>query len=363
MGCPMFLICTVYLIFKFCGIKISKAYSYYLACVGALFVIISTTYVLNKVVQIEKNLSNKNIEKVIIEPQKFRKTNKSNEVYNPKKLRKKTRKLVNFHLQKESFFLLTGKIDFINNSTFSIPKIKSLFLSEKFDYCRNALKIRKKNYAPCIKRKFCLLRIFKNNPKIKVFLRQNKIYKGLLKIDHRIFKLINSNLKCKTLDLYMSAQSYCDSKKINLSFIIILVLSIVILWSNKKEHSLEILILFASTLAISATTNYFFKHCFERARPLVVLGDANVNVLFERSYENSFPSGHTQLVFTVCTFMLVVVRKYFILYAILACGVGFERVYAGSHFPSDVAAGALLGILFAYVILFFSKKIKYKTNF
>jgi undecaprenyl-diphosphatase len=368
----------------------------------ALFIIAFATHVLCRIVQIENFLLNRNIEKVTRVIPKLPHNNEANEVYSSKKLRNKTRELVNFYPQKENGFFFAHKADFISKSTSSISNFRLSFISEKFDYCkdflktltlvkhkynscnyyffldlkennpegvfasctpvekfstfRNSLKIREKIHAPC--KLFCLSRISENSIKINVFLEQNEICKKLLRIDHHIFKLINSNLKCNFLDLYMSAQSYCDSKRFNLSFIIILVMSVAILLNNKKEHSLEFLILFASTLVISAITIYFFKHCFGRARPLAVLGDANVNILFEKSYENSFPSGHTQLAFTVGTFMFIAVRKYFILYTVLACEVGFERIYAGSHFPSDVVAGAFLGILFAYVMLFFSEKDK-----
>jgi undecaprenyl-diphosphatase len=52
--------------------------------------------------------------------------------------------------------------------------------------------------------------------------------------------------------------------------------------------------------------------------------------------------------------MFIVVRKYWYWYLILALGVSFERIYAGSHFPLDVLAGAVIGIISAYatVVLF-----------
>jgi undecaprenyl-diphosphatase len=96
------------------------------------------------------------------------------------------------------------------------------------------------------------------------------------------------------------------------------------------------------------------KHYFERLRPLKVLGDKNVNTFFEKIYYNAFPSEHAQIAFSVCTFMFIVVKKYWYWYLILALGVSFERIYAGSHFPFDVLAGAVIGIISAYatVVLF-----------
>ncbi len=176
----------------------------------------------------------------------------------------------------------------------------------------------------------------------------------LIEFDHSVFKFINSNLKSKFLDFYISLISYCDSKYFNLSFFVILIISIGILWNNKKERFWTVLILLASILAMGTVITLFLKHYFERLRPLKVLGDKNVNTFFEKIYYNAFPSEHAQIAFSVCTFMFIVVKKYWYWYLILALGVSFERIYAGSHFPFDVLAGAVIGIISAYatVVLF-----------
>ncbi|MDR3281527.1 MAG: phosphatase PAP2 family protein, partial [Endomicrobium sp.] len=401
-GYLMLSIYTTYLILKFWNIKKIKIYSYYLVwVVSALFTIVFTAHLLHRVVKIEKFLSNEIIKKSSILTHKLKEIAILNEGCSLKELRNKSTTPDNFCPKKDRHFLLVRKTNFENQGAFSTSKLRLFFISEKFNSYRyllkapilvkhkhilynhyffldskenktnivstscthiknfstrrNNIKIKEKTYTSC--KLFCLLQFTENYSKIKTFLEQKKIRDKLLKIDYYVFKLINSNLKCKFLDFYMSVQSYCDSKKFNLSFIVILVISITILWNNKKQHFLPVLILLVSTLTVSATVIYFLKHYFERVRPLVALGSANVNVLSEKLHENSFPSGHTQLAFTACTFMFIVVRKYLILYILLVCEVAFERIYAGSHFPSDVMAGALLGIFFAYTILFLSKKI------
>ncbi|MDR1400949.1 MAG: phosphatase PAP2 family protein [Endomicrobium sp.] len=176
-----------------------------------------------------------------------------------------------------------------------------------------------------------------------------KIHQNLIKINYKVFKYINSDTKCKFLDFYISPISYCDSKKFNLSLIVILIISIGILWNNKKDCFWSMLILLASILTVGAILTYTLKHCFKIPRPLTTL--ENVNVMFETSYTNSFPSGHTQLVFTICTFMFMSVKKYWYWYMFLSLGVAFERVYSGNHFPFDVLIGAMIGIFFTLIIL------------
>jgi undecaprenyl-diphosphatase len=179
----------------------------------------------------------------------------------------------------------------------------------------------------------------------------------LIEFDHSVFKFINSNLKFKFLDFYISLISYCDSKYFNLSFFVILIISIGILWHNKKERFWTALLLLMGVLAIGAVITFFLKHYFERLRPLKVLGDKNINIFFEGIYHNdAFPSGHTQIAFSICTFMFIVVRKYWYWYLILALGVSFERIYAGYHFPFDVLAGAIIGIIFTYATVALFRK-------
>jgi len=183
----------------------------------------------------------------------------------------------------------------------------------------------------------------------------------LIKLDHKIFKYINSDLKCKFLDFYISLISYCDSKKFNLSFVVILIISIGILWKNKKEQFWAMVIILASALAIGAIVTYTLKYYFKSPRPPTVFGDKNVNTMFEMLSrnslpKNSFPSGHTQIAFTMCTFMFMTVRKYWYWYILLSLGVAFERVYSGNHFPFDVLIGAAIGTLSTLMVVRLFKK-------
>jgi membrane-associated phospholipid phosphatase len=64
----------------------------------------------------------------------------------------------------------------------------------------------------------------------------------------------------------------------------------------------------------------------------------------------SFPSGHATTVFALATVLSLWYPRWTTAWLLLAAVVGWSRIVLGSHFPSDVLAGALLGV--AVVLLF-----------
>lgn len=99
------------------------------------------------------------------------------------------------------------------------------------------------------------------------------------------------------------------------------------------------------TLMLTVT---ILKAITDRARPFNAL--LETKVVGYREHGPSFPSGHTTQTFFMVTLMtlrfpvpLIVTMA---LYSI-AVLVGVTRVYLGVHYPRDVMAGAVLGIIWA----------------
>lgn len=87
------------------------------------------------------------------------------------------------------------------------------------------------------------------------------------------------------------------------------------------------------------------KNLIGRLRPEFIMQDTIVP-LFKPSLGFSFPSGHAVSSFFSAYFLgsLEKLKTKRGLFYLLAAVVSFSRIYLGKHYPSDVLAGALIGL-------------------
>ncbi|MBT2692641.1 undecaprenyl-diphosphatase [Bacillus sp. ISL-55] len=96
---------------------------------------------------------------------------------------------------------------------------------------------------------------------------------------------------------------------------------------------------------------------YSNHQPFATLED--VNQLIDMKVNNSFPSDHTIIFFTIAVTFWLYKRKHTYLWVLLAVMVGFSRIWAGVHYPADIAVGAMLGSAFAYLGYVLIRKVKY----
>jgi undecaprenyl-diphosphatase len=70
-----------------------------------------------------------------------------------------------------------------------------------------------------------------------------------------------------------------------------------------------------------------------------------------KSSTHSFPSGHAATSFACATVLSYYAPRYRVLFFALASLIALSRIYNGMHYPSDVLAGALLGVVIALLLL------------
>lgn len=90
--------------------------------------------------------------------------------------------------------------------------------------------------------------------------------------------------------------------------------------------------------------NLLLKPLIGRIRPYNAFD--NLTILIEPLADNSFPSGHSSASFAVASVMFMLLpKKYGVPAVIVASIIAFSRLYLGVHYPSDVAAGIIIGCL------------------
>jgi len=140
---------------------------------------------------------------------------------------------------------------------------------------------------------------------------------------------------------------------------IIWILTSLILVAYPKTRTLGLTCSLALIFSV-LITNLGLKNLVARPRPYTHF---DANLLINEKWDFSFPSGHTSASFAVAYVLFKnkfkLKKTPFYLFAlILAVLMGFSRLYLSVHFPTDIIAGAGVGILCAYLAGIVIKKWK-----
>lgn len=119
---------------------------------------------------------------------------------------------------------------------------------------------------------------------------------------------------------------------------------ILIWWEGKNRHGLYGVILSAGISLVSV--EIILKNVIQRLRPEYAFSSP---FLINATETYSFPSTHATIAYAASFILSASHPRYKRLFFILAFLIAFSRIYLGKHYPSDVLAGAILGILIGFI--------------
>ena len=103
----------------------------------------------------------------------------------------------------------------------------------------------------------------------------------------------------------------------------------------------------AATGAVAASA---FAFLLPMSRPFLASSDQILPLISVMNPFGSLPSGHTATMVAFGFGLFFAGRKSGIVYAMLGVVIGFARVAAGVHYPSDVLVGIVFGIVSGGVV-------------
>lgn len=158
-------------------------------------------------------------------------------------------------------------------------------------------------------------------------------------IDLCCLKFINLKLKCKPLDYIMIVLTYLGS-----FFFAIMLITFFLLIPKFQQLGKQL----ATSLLVSNIVVLLLKFLTKRTRPFIKYDFLHVKTIGVDKI-SSYPSGHTNIAFSIMTTLLIFLRIHYA-FLIVPLLVGVSRVYLGVHYPSDIITGMFIGALSPIII-------------
>jgi len=167
-----------------------------------------------------------------------------------------------------------------------------------------------------------------------------------LTIDQACFQLINNILSNPLFDFIMPL---FDETKY---FIPLMLLPWLYAVFYDKKNRWKLAILIPLVIILVDQSGLLLKKTILRPRPWAGLDPELVNHLVSKKGRNySFPSNHAANMAGLAMVFSSIYYRYGKLFWTVAGIVMFSRVYIGVHYPSDILAGCILGILYGIFLI------------
>lgn len=135
---------------------------------------------------------------------------------------------------------------------------------------------------------------------------------------------------------------------------VIMAMVVVGLLIARKEYRQMAMVALVSALI----SRYFFvtliRLWYQRPRPISV--DAMHQLVVNTQW--AFPSGHASFFFALSTGVYLYHKKLGVVFYIVSILMGISRIFIGVHWPTDILAGVVLGILVALGVESIAQKLE-----
>ena len=152
----------------------------------------------------------------------------------------------------------------------------------------------------------------------------------------KILDFIRERLACPFLDAVMPV----ITSLANGGIIWIITAVLLLLFKKTRKTGFSVALALITGLIIG---NLILKNLVGRIRPYEF--NEGVEILVARLSDFSFPSGHTLASFEAATVLLIRDKRLGVPALVLAVAIAFSRLYLYVHYPTDVLAGIILGVL------------------
>lgn len=153
-----------------------------------------------------------------------------------------------------------------------------------------------------------------------------------------VLRSLHDALDCTVMDCMSLAFEYVF--KVGIIWVI---LALLLIYSRKHRQFGAVLLL---AIVLEFSVCFILKFTVDRPRPFETYP---VDALITSFASASFPSSHTAQLFCVATVFAVFCREYAPELFLMAFLVALTRLYMFAHYPTDVLAGAVIGIMCALV--------------
>lgn len=166
-------------------------------------------------------------------------------------------------------------------------------------------------------------------------------------LDTVLFYFINHSLQNPVFNVVMPWVTDLNKQRIVL---ILVALGLGFLFvKGKQKGRIAVALLVVAIVLSDQINSSLVKYWLERPRPCHIL--KNVHLLVSCGSGFSFPSSHAVNNFCGATVLAFVFQRAGKWLFVFASVVAFSRVYVGVHYPSDVLAGAVVGMLCGLIVI------------